>query len=231
MERIVIGITEGRLYENYARWISAAGPITLIRLGYHHNNAEALAQCHGLFMTGGEDVYPAYYNKPEYVKQFRLSDLDERRDAFELELLSRWQTLRIPLLGVCRGLQLVNVFRGGTLIPDLPSFGKFNHARFHQEPRYHSVAVDPNSLLYSLVHVYEGTVSSIHHQSIDRAGEGLVASSLSPDGVVESIEWLNPQNQTPIQLVQWHPEIMPDQKSPFVKNILEYFIQRTQDNV
>jgi len=230
MNKIVIGITDGRLYENYADWITHSGNVELVRLGYRYGNAEEVRRCDGLFMTGGEDVHPKFYNKNEYIEQYSLSDFDEKRDEFEIDLLTQWQSSNKPLLGVCRGLQLVNVFLGGTLIPDLPSFGKFNHSKKLKDPRYHPVAVDPNSQLYSMVKTTSGEVTSVHHQSIDRIAGGLVTNAITTDGVIEGVEWLNPQGKTPMVLVQWHPEAMSDKESPFAKNIREHYIKLLQVN-
>jgi putative glutamine amidotransferase len=228
MNKVVIGITDGRLYDNYAGWITQAGNVELVPLGYRFGNAEEIRRCDALFMTGGEDVHPRFYNKAEYVEQYSLSDFDEKRDEFEIALLAQWQTSKIPLLGVCRGLQLVNVFLGGTLIPDLPSFGKFNHSRKQKDTRYHSIEVDPNSQLYSMVKATSGEVSSIHHQSIDRIAPGLVANAITNDGVIEGAEWLHPVGKTPMVLVQWHPEAIADNESSFTKNIREHFIKHIQ---
>ena len=228
MNKVVIGITDGRLYENYAGWITQPGNVELVRLGYRFGNAEEIKRCDGLFMTGGEDVHPRFYKKSEYVAQYSLHDFDEKRYEFEMALLTQWQVSKIPLLGVCRGLQLVNVFLGGTLIPDLPSFGKFNHSRKLKDPRYHPVEVDPNSHLYSMLETTSGEVTSIHHQSIDRIAPGLVTNAITTDGVIEGAEWLNPSGQAPLVLVQWHPEAIADKESPFTKNIREHFIKLIQ---
>ena len=231
MDKIVVGITDGRLYENYAGWITEGpGNVELVRLGYRYDNAEAISRCDGLFLTGGEDVHPKYYNKNEYVGQYRLSDFDEKRDEFEIGLLKSWQSSKIPLLGVCRGLQLFNVFMGGTLIPDLPSLGKFNHSKKLKEPRYHPIEVDPNSELCSVVKTTTGEVTSVHHQSIDRIASGLVTNAISRDGVIEGAEWLNPEGKAPLMLVQWHPEALADKLSPFTKNIREHYIKTIKEN-
>jgi putative glutamine amidotransferase len=179
-------------------------------------------------MTGGEDVHPEFYGKKEYKKEFKLTDIDVRRDEFELRLLEHWKKINIPLLGVCRGQQLVNVFLGGTLIPDLPSFGKFNHAKKLDEPRYHSISVDPNSQLYEWVNANTGDITSVHHQSVDRVAPELMANAISPDGVVEGLEWLSPWGKVSMMLVQWHPEMMKNDSSPFSKDIREKFLKSIQ---
>ena len=228
MKKLTIGITDGRFYENYANWISANGNVELIRLGYAFNNLDDIEKCQGLFLTGGSDIHPEFYNKKEYKKEFNLTDIDVRRDTFELNLLERWQRNKIPLLGVCRGQQLFNVFLGGTLIPDLPSFGKFNHAKLNDAPRNHAIHVDPNSQLKDWVGTDVGQINSFHHQSVDRVASGLAANAISPDGVVEGLEWAKPKENIPMMCVQWHPEMMKDPESPFTKNIRDRFLSLVQ---
>jgi len=230
MEKVVIGVTDGRLYEQYADWMAMDGHVELVRLGYRLNNSKDFEQCHGLFMTGGEDVHPRFYHKSEYVSQYGLTDFDEKRDEFELGLLARWRQSKIPLLGVCRGLQITNVFLGGTLIPDLPSFGMFNHAKKLGKPRLHSVQVDINSELYSLLQTDSGEVTSMHHQGIDQMAEGLVTNTITVDGAIEGAEWMDPVGKPSIILVQWHPEVMHNIQSPFAKNIREGFIKFIEEN-
>lgn len=227
-EKLIVGITDGRLYENYANWISVNDNVELIRLGYTFNNLRDLEKCNGLFLTGGEDVHPEFYDKKEYKKEFNLHDIDVRRDTFELSLLKRWSKNKTPLLGVCRGQQLFNVFMGGTLIPDLPSFGKFNHSKLTDDPRYHSIHVDATSELHNWIGVTSGEITSVHHQSVDRVATGLVANAISPDGVVEGLEWVDKKDAIPLMLVQWHPEMMKNIESPFSKNIRDQFLSLLQ---
>jgi putative glutamine amidotransferase len=231
MGNMVIGITDGRLYESYAQWIARLGNVELLKLGYRIDNADKLEGCHGLFLTGGEDMHPRYYGKPGYVSQYSLHDFDEKRDAFELALLKRWQRLNIPLLGVCRGLQITNVFLGGTLVPDLPAFGKFNHAKKKTGPRMHAISIDQESSLYAVLMATTEEVSSMHHQSIDQIAPGLVVNAVSPDGVIEGVEWLDPTSQPPVVLVQWHPEVMKDTNSPFSIDILKHFLSLVETNL
>jgi putative glutamine amidotransferase len=110
MTKIVIGITDGRLYENYANWIRMDGNIELVRLGYNFDNLHDIKRCQGLFVTGGEDVHPRFYNKPEYVEQFNLRDFDERRDEFEIQLLTHWQTSQNLVTILSRLTRIVNFF-------------------------------------------------------------------------------------------------------------------------
>jgi putative glutamine amidotransferase len=176
-------------------------------------------------LSGGEDMHPRYYNKSEYVEQYNLDDIIDDRDALEWKVLEYVRDRKIPLLGICRGLQVANVFFGGTLIPDIPSFGKFNHSKFPEYDRYHTIQVDPDSLLAKIVGSNQGSVNSAHHQSAELIGKDLVVNAISPDNVVEGIEWKNPKGKPFLMLVQWHPERMKDQGSTYTKNIRSAFVE------
>ena len=196
-----------------------------MKLSYGDDSFKKIEKCNGIVLSGGEDIHPRYYNKSEFVKQYHLDDIDEERDALEWKVLEYSQKNKIPLLGICRGLQVANVFFGGTLIPDIPSFGKFNHSKEPEYDRYHPVHVDRHSLLSSIVGPESGEVNSAHHQSADLVGEGLVTNAVSPDGVIEGIEWLHPKGKPFLLLVQWHPERMTNQESPFTKSIRHAFLE------
>ena len=224
----MIGVTDCSKYDNYANWISAGENVETLRLSYKENSLEAIKKCHGILLTGGEDVHPRFYQKPEYLPLCYADDMDERRDEFELSILEFSQKNRMPVLGICRGLQITNVFFGGTLIPDIPTFGKFNHSKRAGNDTYHSVLVDVNSVLYEQVNSTGGEINSAHHQSTEKVGTGLVANSFSSDGVIEGLERLNPAGQAYLSLVQWHPERMRDQSSVFTKSIKASFIKAGQ---
>lgn len=223
---LVLGVTDGRMYELYAGWILAVPGTEVVRLGYRPDNAGALERCGGLVLTGGEDVHPHHYERPDYLRYCDPPDFDRERDVFELKLLERAQKRGMPVLGICRGLQLANVFFGGTLIPDIASWGKFDHAIYPgREERLHQVRIDPASDLYRITGVAEGIVNSIHHQSADLIGKGLVATALSPDGVVEALERREGSPGPFLQLVQWHPERMQDPDSPLVDKVRSAFLE------
>lgn len=219
-------MTDGRMYDLYANWIRGTDEhIEIIRLGYSLDNLKDVEVCQALVFTGGEDVHPKYYNKLEYLPYCVPVDFDEKRDAFEWKLLQLAEKRALPILGICRGLQLINVYYGGTLIPDLPSWGKFNHARLPDGSlRNHSINVDPYTLLFKITGTSEGIVNSLHHQSADRVGKGLVASAITKDGVVEAMEREDKKGKPFLLLVQWHPERMEDEANPFVKNIRQSFL-------
>lgn len=226
MSKIYIGMTDGRMYELYAKWVvSHSANIELIRLGYRYDNLDLIRKCQGLVFTGGEDVHPRRYGRPDYLPYCLPADFDEQRDDFEWRLMQYAHEHPMPILGICRGLQLINVFYGGSLIPDIPTWGKFNHAKgANGLPREHELIVDRNSHLYQVIKKTEGTVNSLHHQSADKLGKGLVASALSADGIIEAIERREGPDEPFFVLVQWHPERMEDTDSPFVRNIGEAFV-------
>lgn len=226
-QKIVIGVTDCSKFLKYSNWVAGySDHVEVIQLSHWANNFEEIKKCQGIVLTGGEDVHPRFYNKPEFYKYCYETDVSEARDEFELKVLNYTEENKIPVLGVCRGLQIANVFFGGTLIPDIPKWGKYNHSKLIDDSdRYHHINVDPSSWLYQLIHMKEGIVNSNHHQSADIIGGGLIVSALSPDGVVEALERTDTINKSFLCLVQWHPERMNDPESNFVKNIRSAFME------
>jgi putative glutamine amidotransferase len=220
--KVTIGITDCSKYDNYRKWMESEGAVKVIRLSYEAGNLEEVRKCDGVVLTGGGDVHPRFYNKNEYLE--RCSDIDERRDEFEWKVLDSTEQLGVPVLGICRGLQVANVYFGGTLIPDIPAFGKFDHSRIRETDKHHDVTVDPNSQLHSIVKSTKGEVNSAHHQSADLVGKGLVCNALSPDGIVEGLERTEKDARPFLMLVQWHPERMKDQASAFSEKLKGAFL-------
>ena len=225
MKKLVIGMAAGRKYENYLKWIQQGPSIDVIKLCHEDDNLGQLKQCDGVVLTGGEDVHPRFYGKPEYENQYQLDDFDIARDEFEMQVIDLSQSRKLPLLGICRGLQIVNVFFGGTLVPDIPSFGKPDHTKYEEgRDRVHPINVAQGSFLQKVVGVLHGQTNSAHHQSVENSAEDLVVNATSSDGIVEGLERKKPEDPF-LLLVQWHPERMVDQHSPFSKNIRDSFIR------
>ncbi|WP_316831332.1 gamma-glutamyl-gamma-aminobutyrate hydrolase family protein [Pedobacter aquatilis] len=224
--KIRVGVTDCSKFDIYSNWmLSYKENIEVVKLGYKLNNFDEIKKCQGIVLTGGEDVHPKFYNMPEYYPYCYDDDIDEQRDAFEFKVLSYTEENQIPVLGICRGMQVGNVFFGGTLIPDIVTWGKFDHAKMpDKSDRYHEIMVNPSSWLNSIVNTDKGMVNSNHHQSTDRTGKGLVVSAITPDGITEAMERQNPNQKSFLLFVQWHPERLKDEQSPFSKNLHEAFI-------
>jgi putative glutamine amidotransferase len=224
--KITVGITDCSKYANYEKWVSMEKDVTVVKLSPAENNFKDIEKCDGIILSGGEDVHPRYYNKPEYLKY--CHEIDERRDEFEWRVLEFTEKNNLPLLGICRGLQMANVYFGGTLLPDIPSFGKFNHSRYSEKDRYHVVQVDKDSELCRIAGSDTGQINSAHHQSAELVAKGFVTNALSPDGVIEGIERQDRKDKPYLQLVQWHPERMDDLQDRFSKNIKLSFLEATR---
>jgi len=230
MEKIFIGVTDCSKYDKYASWIAQEPGVETIQLGYKQNNFHDIERCNGILLTGGEDVHPKSYNNLEYLPYCYKDDIDEERDAFELKVLEYTQEHNLPLFGICRGLQIANVFFGGSLIPDIPTFKNTNHSKIEAVDRYHEIITEANTELRAITGVEKGQVNSAHHQSVERLGDGLIVSAKSPEGIIEGIEWARPEGKPLLLLVQWHPERMMDQKSAFTSNIRQRFLDAVRIN-
>jgi putative glutamine amidotransferase len=170
-----------------------------------HEAATRIDRLDGLVLTGGPDVDPARYDRSAHPTTYGVSQL---QDAFEVALLHAALARGIPVLAICRGLQLVNVAHGGTLhqhLPDLPGIGP------HGVPdggggTLNQVAVEPGSLLASVVGGTETAGVCHHHQAVDEVGAGLSVSARTSDGVVEALEPADAEGPSWLLAVQWHPE-------------------------
>ncbi len=166
---------------------------------------EVVADMDGLLLTGGGDISPSWYGQ-EPVPEVYGVDLD--RDRWELALITAARAAGLPILGVCRGAQILNVAAGGSLIQDLPSVSQESHGlRVREHDEVHPVGIEPGSMLADVVGSERLGVNSLHHQSLALVGRGLRAVAWSPDGVIEAVE---SAERAPILAVQWHPELMID---------------------
>jgi putative glutamine amidotransferase len=219
---IKIGVTFSESnYVNYPLWIKGNDSIIeIIELSYKSNNLEDVTICDGLVFTGGIDMDTI--EKIEYANAPK--EFNRARDLFEMAVLKIALQERKPILGICRGLQLINVYQGGTLHLDNGEIKNKIH-RKETEDKIHTIQVKKNSHFYSIVKQEFGEVNSAHHQSIDVLGSDLKAVAQTDDGVIEVIESSNPEEQF-LLAVQWHPERMMDLESPFSKNIRSALIEK-----
>ncbi len=208
-------------YANYPLWIKGYdSSIEIIELSYIENNLQEVTKCDAIVFTGGVDMETI--EKIEY--DYAPKEFNRVRDLFEMAVLEKALNEKKPILGICRGLQLINVYLGGTLHLDNGEAKNKIHRR-ESEDKIHPIQVEKNSLFYSIVKQEFGEVNSAHHQSIEILGSGLKAVAHTEDGVIEVIESANPEKQF-IIAVQWHPERMSDLESPFSKTILKALIEK-----
>jgi putative glutamine amidotransferase len=206
-------VLEGRavqaLEQAYVSAVAGAGGVPLLLPVLEHAQAEAVVGgLDGLLITGGGDVDPSWYGCPPSE---HLGTVDAARDAWELALARAAVGNRLPVLGICRGAQLLNVAMGGTLVLHLPDVTDQQHC---VEDRcsvpVHSVAVEVASRLRTIVGCDVLGVNSLHHQAADRVGTGLLAVALAEDGTIEAVESNGAHR---LLGVQWHPELLTDDPS------------------
>lgn len=225
MSRPVIGITIARypaiktirvmgVSENYTEAINRAGgaPV-MIPLGLDETQLDALmARLDGLLLTGGYDIHPRHYNVERGPE---IRGLDEDRDKAEIFITRKAAAVGLPLFGICRGHQVINVALGGSLYTDLPSQfdGAVRHELGSDEPRntiLHKIDILPDTMLAEIIGASEAGVNSIHHQGVKELAPGLTPSAYAPDGLLEAFEI----KDHPFGLsVQWHPEWMVEHES------------------
>ena len=193
---------------DYAVAVLAAGGLP-VHLPMEADPLDFTDHLHGVLLTGGADIEPSHYGHVPDGNGFYESE----RDAFELRLLDGAVEQELPVLGICRGLQLVNIHAGGTLHQHLP-----DHARYDLAPhtRIHEVHFEPEtrlSLLYGRSPNADEAikVNSLHHQTVNRLGDGLKVGARSEDGVVEGVE----KPGADLLAVQWHPEMLTEPEPVF----------------
>lgn len=185
---------------SYATAVHAAGGIPLILPVLDPAAADAvLSTVDALVLSGGGDVDPGRYGADAVPEVYGV---DPERDAWELALLEAAEDLGIPVLGICRGSQIINVARGGTLVQHVPG---------HRVPErsgevIHQVVLAEGSRLMAVARCRALGVNSLHHQAVDAVGRGLRAVAWATDGTVEAIEAVD---GSPVLAVQWHPELLP----------------------
>lgn len=198
---------------------------TLIMLANNMESEELdnlLSFVDGVLLPGGSDVDPNLYgqDKKEYT-----GDSDNYRDIMESELIEKALAKKLPILAICRGLQILNVKLGGSLHQDVMKEmrGSINHDRHSEPTRYflaHKVSLKEGCLLKKIIDKDEIEVNSLHHQGINILGNGLVVSATAPDGLVEGVE----MPDYPFLLgVQWHPEELAT--NPIWKGVFDAFIK------
>ncbi len=204
---MTIGITESDTnFQYYAPWVKGDSKgIEVIILSYKTQNYDDLKRCDGLVLSGGVDVHPRFYNNQRFDYP-KATLFNEIRDEFEINIFNQARVLEMPILAICRGMQIANIALGGTLIQDLEEHGLKDHRKRPENDHIHDVHIVPDCLLKAIVHTDQGIVNSAHHQALGIIADPLTISARSEDQVIEAIEYKDPV-QNPFFLgVQWHPE-------------------------
>jgi putative glutamine amidotransferase len=219
--------------QNYVRWLAGeSSDITITVISEKKNNLNEVGSSDALLLSGGRDIHPRFYkNKTLLYPNCPQDGFDEKRDDFEIDAFSLAQKKNLPVLGICRGMQLINSVLGGSLHQDLGEGLNKVHRAGQGTDKTHPITIEKNTLLNEIVKIDMGTVNSAHHQSIDKVGGGLKVNSFSADGTIEGLEWRKRSDKPFLLLVQWHPERMFKcnlEGSPLSKNLRDRFIEEAQ---
>jgi len=216
-------------YERYIKWIKQFNSnIVCIDLINEtpENGVKILESCDGLILTGGLDVDPARYGKPNDTSR---CELDRSRDTLEFALIEKAMALRLPVLAICRGAQILNVAMGGSLIIDISADHDtlVEHRSVNSIRSRHFVKIYPNTFLSKLCKTKGDTANSSHHQAVDMIAPCFKVSAYATDSIVEAYEWKEPIDKQFLIAVQWHPEGL-DFKSRLAYPLGKYFLKESR---
>ena len=193
-------------YEKYISWLKSHNVdfdgIDLINLD-RTTAIKELESCSGLVLTGGPDVHPVFY-KQEYDTS--RCEIDNARDTLEFALIEKALSLKLPILAICRGEQILNVAMGGSLIVDIPSDVPNSISHSSKSGSSHEVILDDSSRLYKYCGVKSNISNSFHHQAVRRIADCFKVNAKTSDGVIEGYEWKEPFGKSFLIAIQWHPE-------------------------
>ena len=214
-------------YERYGKWIKNADT-TIIWIDMYHlpidSAQKIISSCDGLLVTGGEDVNPDMHGRISEIT--RCGTIDYKRDTLEYMLLDYAFNHKMPVVGVCRGQQIINVFLGGNLYIDLPvdKPSDIHHRCKRSDTCKHMIDIVRGSLLEEISGVKICEVNSSHHQAIDIPANNIKVLAYAPDSVIESIGWLDTAGRSFLIGVQFHPEHL-DFSHPIAGNLAKRFVK------
>jgi len=197
------------VFTTYIESLKRAGAVPVLIPPQPENAADLVETLDGILLAGGDDCDPAEYGEEKHPT---CETMDPRRQKNDLGLAKLARERGIPTLGICLGVQVMNVAAGGTLIQDIGSAvdTDIDHASEPSDRHRHDVHVDSSTTLGRILGDQEFNVNSSHHQAIGRVADGLRVTAKAPDGIVEGLE--DPSHPFYVG-VQWHPEDMPGESS------------------
>ncbi|SFL58454.1 putative glutamine amidotransferase [Gracilibacillus orientalis] len=232
--RPVIGITSSmvihnnipsyNLHEKHIQSVIQAGGVPIIIPTGPEAMAEVwVSSCNGIILSSGEDIDPHSFGANPSPK---IQNTNKKRDVTEIELVKYAQLQSKPILGLCRGVTMLNVALGGTVIQDIetsnPNAINHNQQAGRPEPT-HYIQIDETSRLYQILDSLNIQVNSIHHQAINQLASNLKQVAVAPDGTIEAVEGVDKKSSM-IMGVQWHPEEMASE-DPTMQRLFDSFIR------
>ncbi|WP_156286273.1 gamma-glutamyl-gamma-aminobutyrate hydrolase family protein [Oceanivirga salmonicida] len=226
--KFFLGYEKSYVNYDYVKAVLKAGGIPII---IPFNECEEVTieltkNLDGLILSGGHDVSPYNYGQEPHPK---LGETFPERDKFDYILLRECKKLKVPILGICRGMQIINTYEGGTLFQDLSLINLANVLKHNQGSKptleTHKVKIEKNTILYDIVQKEEMMVNSFHHQAVDKVANNYKVAAVASDGVVESI--ISEKDEF-ILAVQWHPEML-HAKSETANQIFKALVDKAGD--
>lgn len=209
------------VHHDYHKSVAANGGIPIILPFINPEmTLETLPLCDGIILSGGEDVDPQFYGQDPHI---HLGPTLPDRDLVEIEIVKYAIRHNIPILAICRGVQILNVALGGALIQDIPSQMKepIKHSQTEERRRdTHWVTISTDSKLFQILGANRIRVNSLHHQALDKVSNDLRVVAMSSDGIVEAVEYIHSSTFT--VGVQWHPESMASSNSSMNNLFIEF---------
>jgi len=231
-KKIGISFSEAN-FQNYWDWFTPEDlqdNIELVLLSHEKNNMEDIYKCDGFVLTGGIDVDPSFYNGSINYEN-GPGTFQPKRDSFEKKIYEYSQLNHLPVLGICRALQLINVLEGGKLLQDLNIIGNKKHRKENAD-KEHPVITDNDTLLYQVTRNTSGHINSAHHQAVDpnAIGKNLKVNAHADDDTIEGLEFRDKTHKAFMLCVQWHPERMKQkEENPFSQKLKERFLEEIKN--
>ncbi len=220
-------IKEGKIFltNYYLRCVQRAKGIPWLIPSIEKNIGEYLANLDGVILSGGVDVDPYYFNQEPVVG---MGEITPGRDNFEIKLVQASVALDIPLLAICRGVQVLNIALGGSIYQDINTQVANVNKHSQMAPKWyptHSISIERQSILGKIFKKEVTRVNSFHHQAVSTLADGIVSVATSPDGIIEAIAM---QGKKFVLGVQWHPECMAEKYIEH-QQIFNEFVQSAKE--